>query len=94
MVSSSSQRFFLTTSLNGPSFFFFFYYSALRTPLSPARKGPLAGTFHEELLATVLKAVVEKSKINVGLIEDVQVGNVLPPGGGATLARMAQLYAG
>lgn len=25
---------------------------------------------------------------------DVAVGNVLPPGGGANVARMAQLYAG
>ena len=28
------------------------------------------------------------------LIEDVAVGNVLPPGGGATQARMAALHAG
>jgi acetyl-CoA acyltransferase 1 len=28
------------------------------------------------------------------LIEDIAVGNVLPPGGGATAARMAALHAG
>ena len=28
------------------------------------------------------------------LIQDIAVGNVLPPGGGASAARMAALYAG
>lgn len=28
------------------------------------------------------------------LVEEIQVGNVLPPGGGATSARMAQLAGG
>jgi acetyl-CoA acyltransferase 1 len=67
---------------------------AVRTPLTRARRGGLAQTFHEEMLAHVLKAVLERTRINPSLIEDVQVGNVLPPGGGATLARMAQLFAG
>ena len=35
-----------------------------------------------------------KAGVNPALIEDVAVGNVLPPGGGATAARMATLHAG
>lgn len=50
---------------------------------------------HPELmLATVLKGILEKTKIDPKRIDDVVVGNVLPPGGGATVARMACLYAG
>lgn len=33
-------------------------------------------------------------KLDPKLIEDIAVGNVLPPGGGASAARMAALYAG
>lgn len=35
-----------------------------------------------------------KPRLNPKLIEDVAVGNVLPPLGGATTARMAALHAG
>lgn len=38
--------------------------------------------------------MLEKSKIDPALVEDIQVGNVLPIGGGATLARIAALNAG
>ena len=68
--------------------------SALRTPITRARKGPFKDTFPEELLAAVLKATIQKSGINPALVDDIQVGNVLPAGGGATTARMASLYAG
>lgn len=47
-----------------------------------------------ELLAAVLKATIEKTGINPSLVQDISVGNVLPPGGGATAARMAALYSG
>ena len=46
------------------------------------------------MLAAVLKAVYSKVNLDPKLIQDIAVGNVLPPGGGATVARMAQLYAG
>lgn len=46
------------------------------------------------MLAAVFKGVIERSGIDPALVEDVAVGNVLPPGGGATVARMAALYAG
>lgn len=46
------------------------------------------------MLTHVLKAVYSKVNLDPKLIQDICVGNVLPPGGGATVARMAQLYAG
>ena len=46
------------------------------------------------MLAAVLKAVYEKVNLDPKFIEDISVGNVLPPGGGASAARMASLYAG
>ena len=48
----------------------------------------------EEILSAVLRAVYEKVKLDPKLIEDIAVGNVLPPGGGASAARMAALAAG
>lgn len=56
--------------------------------------GGLKDACPEDMLAAVLKGVIERSGIDPKLIEDVAVGNVLPPGGGATVARMAALYAG
>ena|SRR6266542_61104 len=68
--------------------------TAVRTPLTKSKKGGFKDTLPEDLLAAVLKAVLEKSKIDPNLIQDVAVGNVLPPGGGANVARAASLYAG
>ncbi|EPQ28562.1 uncharacterized protein PFL1_03866 [Pseudozyma flocculosa PF-1] len=68
--------------------------SALRTAITRAKKGGLAQCCPEEMLGNVLKAVIAESKIDPKLIEDVAVGNVLPPGGGATAARMGALWAG
>lgn len=68
--------------------------SALRTPITKAKKGGLAEACPEDLLAAVFKGVIAESKIDPKLIEDVAVGNVLPPGGGATVARMAALFSG
>ena len=67
---------------------------ALRSATTKARKGGFANTLPEEILCGVLKAIISKSKINPKYIDDVQVGCVLPPGGGATVARMASLAAG
>ncbi|CAE6441957.1 unnamed protein product, partial [Rhizoctonia solani] len=68
--------------------------SALRTAITKAKKGGFKDTLPEELLSNVLKAVYTSAKLDPKLIEDVAVGNVLPPGGGATAARMAALHAG
>lgn len=45
-------------------------------------------------MAGILKAILERSKINPDLVEDVCVGTVLAPGGGATEMRAATLLAG
>jgi acetyl-CoA acyltransferase 1 len=46
------------------------------------------------MLSAVLRAVYGSVSLDPALIEDVVVGNVLPPGGGASAARIASLYAG
>ena len=46
------------------------------------------------MLAGILRAVYTKVNLDPSLIEDINVGNVLPPGGGANGARMAALHAG
>jgi acetyl-CoA acyltransferase 1 len=65
-----------------------------RTPMTKAGKGNQRNTSCEVLLSTVLRAVVEESKIDASLIEDICVGNVLAPGAGATTSRMAGFLAG
>jgi len=68
--------------------------SAVRTALCKAKKGGFRSTHAEELLSGVLKAAYTRANIDPALIEDIAVGNVLPPGGGASAARMAALHAG
>lgn len=46
------------------------------------------------MLAGVFKAVINKSGIDPKAVDDVAVGSVLPPGGGATEFRAAALVAG
>lgn len=53
---------------------------ALRTPICKAKRGSFATTTPDHLLATVLKAVVEKSRINPESIGEICVGSVLSPG--------------
>ncbi|KAJ1751494.1 3-ketoacyl-CoA thiolase with broad chain length specificity [Coemansia sp. RSA 1807] len=67
---------------------------ALRTPITRARKGGFKDTTSEFLLGTILRGLVETTNIDPALVEDICVGNVCPPGGGATTARMAAIYAG
>lgn len=64
------------------------------TTFTQAKKGGFKDTLPEELLSNVLKAVYTSVKLDPKLIDDIIVGNVLPPGGGATAARMAALAAG
>lgn len=67
---------------------------ALRSAVTKAKKGGLAQCAPEEMLGNVLKALLAQTKVDPKLIEDVAIGNVLPPGGGATSARQATLWAG
>ncbi|WVQ84687.1 hypothetical protein IAT38_006842 [Cryptococcus sp. DSM 104549] len=68
--------------------------SATRTALTKAKKGGFKDATVEELLAAVLADTLKRSKIEPSKIEDIAVGSVATPGGGARVARMAQLYAG
>ncbi|KIS00576.1 acetyl-CoA acyltransferase [Cryptococcus deuterogattii 2001/935-1] len=68
--------------------------SAVRTPIAKAKKGGFKDCCPEDLLAAVFTEAVKRGKVNPSQIQDIAVGNVLPPGGGANVARMAQLYAG
>lgn len=68
--------------------------SALRTPIGKAKRGVFKDTHPTDLLAAVLEATIKRTKIDPKLIQDICVGTVLAPGGGATQARMAQFLAG
>jgi len=68
--------------------------SAVRTPIARGHKGSFKNTVTEDLLTAVLKAVVEKVNVPKSAVQDIQVGNVLPLGGGALVARQATFYAG
>ncbi|KAF8517191.1 thiolase [Hysterangium stoloniferum] len=68
--------------------------SALRTAVTKSRKGGFKDTAPEDMLSAVLRAVYSSVSLDPHLIEDIAVGNVLPPGGGASAARMAALHAG
>ncbi|KAG6867390.1 hypothetical protein C0993_003349 [Termitomyces sp. T159_Od127] len=68
--------------------------SAVRTAITKARKGGFKDTYPEHLLSHVLRAAYASVNLDPKLIDDISVGNVLPPGGGANAARMAALHAG
>ncbi|KAK4242801.1 hypothetical protein C8A03DRAFT_39957 [Achaetomium macrosporum] len=68
--------------------------AALRTAITKGGKGGFKDTHAADLMAGALKGIIERSKINPALVEDVVVGTVLAPGGGATEMRAAALVAG
>ena len=68
--------------------------AAVRTAVTKGMKGGFKDTRPEEYLSAILGAVWNKAGIDPALIEDIAVGNALPPGGGAIAARMAALAAG
>ncbi|KAH8730909.1 Thiolase, N-terminal domain-containing protein [Phaeosphaeriaceae sp. PMI808] len=67
---------------------------ALRTPFTKGGKGGFKDTQASDLLHGAFKALIERSKIDPSLVEDIAVGAVLAPGGGATEFRAAALAAG
>jgi len=67
---------------------------ALRTAFTKGGKGGFKDTQSADLLTGAFKALVERSKIDPSLVEDIAVGTVLAPGGGATEFRAAALAAG
>lgn len=66
---------------------------ALRTPIAKFQ-GALANFTAPQLGTHVIKALVERTKINPALVEEVLMGNVLQAGLGQNPARQAALYAG
>lgn len=68
--------------------------ACLRTAFTKGGKGGFKDTQAADLMAGALKGLLERSKIDPSLVEDVCVGEVLAPGGGATEMRAAALAAG
>lgn len=68
--------------------------ACLRTAFTKGGKGGFKDTMASDLIAGVLKGIIERSRIDPTLVEDVCVGTVLAPGGGATEMRAAALVAG
>ncbi|KAK4230116.1 hypothetical protein QBC38DRAFT_507650 [Podospora fimiseda] len=68
--------------------------AALRTAICRGGKGSFKDTAAADLMAGALAGIIERSKINPALVEDIVVGTVLAPGGGATEMRAASLVAG
>lgn len=67
---------------------------ALRSPITKGGKGGLKDTAAADILHGVFRAIIDRSGIETKLVEDIAVGSVLPPGGGATEFRAAALAAG
>eukprot|EP00249_Psilotum_nudum_P017519 c26369_g1_i1 orf=479-1861(-) len=69
--------------------------AAYRTPLCKSKRGGFKDTFPDDLLAPVLRAVVERTGVNPKEVGDIVVGTVLAPGSQrANECRMAAFYAG
>lgn len=68
--------------------------SAIRSAVTKGKKGGFKDTMPDFILSNVLRAAYTRANLDPKLIEDISVGNVLPPGGGASQARMAALHAG
>jgi acetyl-CoA acyltransferase 1 len=68
--------------------------AALRTAITKGGRGGFKDTPGADLLVGAFKSLIERSGIDPSLVEDIAVGNVLAPGGGATEFRAAALAAG
>ncbi|KAI1741749.1 thiolase [Xylaria scruposa] len=68
--------------------------ACLRTAFTKGGKGAFKDTAAADLMAGALKGIITRSNIDPALVEDVCVGEVLAPGGGATEMRAAALVAG
>ncbi|OCL07561.1 thiolase [Glonium stellatum] len=67
---------------------------ALRTAITKGGKGGFKDTAAADLLHGAFKSLISRSGIDPSLVEDIAVGTVLAPGGGATEFRAAALAAG
>lgn len=69
--------------------------AACRTAICKSKRGGFKDTLPEDLLAPVLKALIEKTDLNPAEVGDIVVGTVLAPGSHRAIeCRMAALYAG
>lgn len=66
----------------------------LRTPIGRAKRGSLKDTTPDELLSAVMSAVLRDVGLSADKLGDVCVGNVLQPGAGALMARVAHFLSG
>ena len=67
----------------------------VRSPFQPARKGELVDVRPDELCAQVVRALVERSGVDGGEIEDLTVGCAFPEGEqGMNMGRIAGVLAG
>ncbi|KAK5244039.1 hypothetical protein LTR16_007734, partial [Cryomyces antarcticus] len=71
------------------------FLSALRTPVTRAKKGGFKDAYDHELLAAVLKATLVKNpNLDPAAVQDVMIGTVLAELGGSKAGRMAQNHVG
>ncbi|KAF2016274.1 3-ketoacyl-CoA thiolase B [Aaosphaeria arxii CBS 175.79] len=71
------------------------FLSALRTPITRAKKGGLRDAYDHELLGAVLKATITRfPNLDPAKIDDVCVGTVLAELGGSKAGRMAANHIG
>ncbi|KAH8194741.1 hypothetical protein TruAng_011099 [Truncatella angustata] len=89
LIKSPDDR--LTSPLSNPQIV---VTACLRTAFTKGGKGGFKDTQAADLMAGALKGLIERSKIDPALVEDIAVGEVLAPGGGATEMRAAALVAG
>ncbi|KAL2486122.1 3-ketoacyl-CoA thiolase 2 [Abeliophyllum distichum] len=69
--------------------------AAYRTAICKSKRGGFKDTLPDDLLATVLKALIERTNLNPAEVGDIVVGTVLAPGSQRGIeCRMAALYAG
>ncbi|XP_065789076.1 3-ketoacyl-CoA thiolase, peroxisomal [Muntiacus reevesi] len=61
-----------------------------RTAIGRSGRGGFKDTTPDELLSAVMTAVLQDVKLNPAQLGDICVGNVLQPGAGAVMARIAQ----
>ncbi|MBN3312563.1 THIKB thiolase, partial [Atractosteus spatula] len=66
----------------------------LRTAIGKAKRGAFKDTTPDELLNAVMTAVLRDVGLTPDKVGDVCVGNVLQPGAGAAMARVAQFLSG
>ncbi|KAF2473119.1 thiolase [Lindgomyces ingoldianus] len=71
------------------------FLSAIRTPITRAKKGGLRDAYDHEMLAAVLKATLAKfPNLDPAKIDDICIGTVLSELGGSKAGRMAANHVG